>query len=199
MTRDPRVDAYITSAPDFARPILDHFRAIVHAACPDVVETIKWSSPSFQYHGPMCGMESFKAYCRISFWKGALLDAAGTDMKIAGHVGILPNATTIRDLPTKAALTRLVTQAARLNAGGVKAPSQPRRPAAELVVPEFFMTALKRNRAALLAFEKFSPSHRREYVQWLTEAKREETRQKRLETAIAQIAEGKPQNWKYMK
>jgi len=199
MAKDPRVDAYIKAAPDFAKPILEHFRAIVHAACPDVVETIKWSSPSFQYEGPMCGMESFKAYCRISFWKGALLDAEGTGMTAAGHVGILPNATTIKDLPTKATLTRLVKQAATLNVDGVQVRSRPRRPATEVVVPEFFISALMKNRKAAVAFEQFSPSHRREYVQWLTEAKREETRQKRLETAIAQIAEGKPQNWKYSK
>jgi uncharacterized protein YdeI (YjbR/CyaY-like superfamily) len=199
MAKDPRVDAYIAKAPAFAKPILEHFRAIVHAACPDAEETIKWSSPSFQFKGPMCGMESFKEYCRISFWKGTLLDAEGLGLEAAGTAGMLPRVTSIKELPSKAVLTRLVKQAARLNVDGVKPAVKPRTPKAEIEVPDFFLAALRKNKKALAVFDAFPPSHRREYVEWLTGAKKEDTRQRRLETAIAQLAEGKPQNWKYMK
>ena len=199
MAKDPRVDAYIAKAPAFAKPILEHFRAIVHAACPDAAETIKWSTPSWEYLGSLCSMAAFKEHCRIGFSKGTLLDAKGLGLEAAGDAGVFPRVTSLDDLPPKATLTRLVKQAAQLNADGVKPAAQPRPPRGEAAVPDFFMAALRKNRKALAAFEAFSPSHRREYIEWLTDAKREDTRQKRLDTALAQIADGKPQNWKYMK
>jgi uncharacterized protein YdeI (YjbR/CyaY-like superfamily) len=195
---DLRLDAYIAKSADFARPILEHFRAVVHAGCPDVSETIKWGHPSFQYRGPLCGMASFKEHCRIAFSKGALIDA-NVGWEVEGPFGMWPRVTSIKELPSKAVLTRLVKDAARLNEQGAKMPAAARAPRPEAVVPDDLMAALKKNRRALTAFEAFSPSHRREYIEWITGAKRDETRQRRLETAIAQIAEGKPQNWKYMK
>jgi len=199
MNRDSRIDAYIEKSADFAKAILTHIRAAVHEGCPDVVETMKWGTPSFEYQGPMCGMAAFKEHCRVSFWKGGLL--TGASLEPFGDSGMagFPHLTSVKELPARATLVKLVKQAARLNQDGVKAPAPKRAPRPDVDVPDDFMAALKKNRQALTAFERFPPSHRREYVQWISDAKREETRQRRLETAIAQIAEGKPQNWKYMK
>jgi uncharacterized protein YdeI (YjbR/CyaY-like superfamily) len=194
-TTDPRVDAYIAKSADFAKSILNHLRGIVHEACPDVVETFKWSNPSFDHRGVMCSMGAFKEHCTFGFWKGELLGLT----RVEGTQGHFGRITSITDLPSRAALVKLVKRAAKLNEEGIK--EKRSRPAArpEAAVPDDLLRALKKNKKALTAFEAFPPSHRREYIQWITDAQREETRQRRLDVAIAQIAEGKPQNWKYMK
>ena len=194
-TTDPRVDAYIAKSADFARPILAHFRAIVHEACPDAVETFKWAHPAFDYRGLLCSMAAHKEHCTFGFWKGELLGLAREEGSM-GHFGRI---TSIRDLPSRAALVKLVKRAATLNEEGIQ--EKRARPAArpEAAVPDDLLRALRKNKKALTAFQAFPPSHRREYIEWITGAKRDETRQRRLETALAQIAEGKPQNWKYMK
>ena len=192
---DPRVDTYIAKSADFAQPILKHLRAIVHEACPDVVETFKWSNPSFDHHGLMCSMGAFKEHCTFGFWKGELLGLT----REQGGMGHFGRITDVKDLPARSTLVKLVKRAARLNEDGI-IEARPRRPARpESVVPDDLIRALKKNKKAMTAFQSFPPSHRREYIEWITGAKREETRQRRLETALAQIAEGKPQNWKYMK
>ena len=195
MPSDPRVDAYIAKSADFAKPILTHFRAIVHEACPDVVETFKWGHASFDHRGLLCSMGAFKEHCTIGFWKGELLGLAREEGSM-GHFGRI---TTVKDLPARAALVKLVKRAATLNEEGIK--EERPRPAArpEAAVPDDLMRALRKNKKALTAFQAFPPSHRREYIEWITGAKRDETRQRRLEIAITQIADGKPQNWKYMK
>ena len=198
-TRDPRIDAYIEKAKPFARPILVHLRAVVHAACPDVEETMKWSFPHFDYRGGMmCAMASFKAHCTFGFWKGSLLLAA--DSKNAEAMGDFGRIAALSDLPSKARIAGLVKQAMKLNEAGVKrvarkapAPKKPVR------VPADLAAALAANTAAATAFREFSPSARREYVEWLTEAKTAATRERRLGTAVEWIAEGKRRNWKYEK
>jgi uncharacterized protein YdeI (YjbR/CyaY-like superfamily) len=198
---DPRIDAYIDRAADFAKPILKHIRRIVHAGCPAVEETVKWQHPTFVYKGILCGMAAFKQHCALGFWKGKLLfkdeNAAGSEGDQA--MGQFGRITSIFDLPAEKLLLRYVKQAARLNEEGVKVPSRSKtRIRPEPVVPDYLIAALKKNQRARQSFEKFSPSHKREYVEWLSEAKRDETRQNRLETAIQWLAEGKPRNWKYM-
>jgi uncharacterized protein YdeI (YjbR/CyaY-like superfamily) len=197
-TRDARVDAYIAKSAEFARPILEHIREIVHAACPDVVETMKWSFPHFDYKGIMCAMSAFKEHCAFGFWKGSLIvpgDAEGE--KAMGQFGRI---TKLSDLPSKKILTGYIKQAMKLNDEGVKSPSRtkPKAPKPALVAPDDLTSALEANHAALATFEKFSPSNKREYVEWITEAKTEATRARRLQTAIEWMAEGKPRNWKYM-
>jgi uncharacterized protein YdeI (YjbR/CyaY-like superfamily) len=192
---DPRDGAYIAKSADFAKPILNHFRSLVHEACPDVVETMKWGNPSFDHRGLLCSMGAFKEYCTIGFWKGGLLGLTREEGSM-GHFGRI---TSMKDLPAKSTLVKLVKRAAKLNEEGVKVVAPARAPRAELPVPADLMGALRKNKKAMTAFQSFPPSHRREYIEWIIEARREETRQKRLQTAIAQIAEGKPQNWKYMK
>lgn len=198
-TRDPRIDAYIEKAQPFARPVLVHLRAIVHAACPEVEETMKWSFPHFDYRGGMmCAMASFKAHCVFGFWNGSLLLAA--DSRNAEAMGDFGRITALSDLPSKARIAGLVKQAMKLNDAGVKrvarkapAPKKPVR------VPVDLAAALAGNAAASEAFKGFSPSARREYVEWITEAKAPVTRERRLGTAVGWIAEGKRRNWKYEK
>jgi uncharacterized protein YdeI (YjbR/CyaY-like superfamily) len=192
--RDPRIDAYIAKSADFAKPILNHLRELVHAACPDAQETVKWQSPSFEYKGLLCGMAAFKEHCTFGFWKHELLlgDRNGEAMGSFGRI------TSLKDLPSDRTLNRLIKRAAKLNADGVKTPRTAAAPRPPLVVPTFLTTALKKNAAARQSFGAFSPSHQREYVEWLTEAKTDATRDKRLATALAWMAEGKRRNWKYM-
>lgn len=194
--RDPRVDAYIASSADFARPVLTHLRDVVHATCPDVEETMKWSFPHFMYQGMLCSMASFKGHCALTFWKGTLvLDGAGSD----GAMGQFGRITSIADLPAKTVLAGYVKKAMTLNERGVKAPIRAKvrvaRPA--LPVPPALAAALARNAKARTTFEKFSPSQRREYVEWISEAKTDATRERRVATAVEWLAEGKTRNWKY--
>ncbi len=197
-TRDARVDAYIAQSAEFARPILAHLREVVHAACPEVEETMKWSRPHFDYKGMFCGMAAFKEHCAFGFWKHSLVVEKGGDGVEKG-MGQFGRITRLADLPSKKVLTGYIKLAKQLNDEEVKSPtrSKPKAPR-ELVVPDDLAKALAGNTAARATFEKFSPSNKREYVDWLTEAKTETTRTRRLATAVEWLAEGKPRNWKYM-
>jgi len=197
-TRDPRIDAYIAKSADFAKPILTHIRSLVHEACPDVEETMKWSFPHFQYKGMLCSMASFKEHCAFGFWKSSLVveNSNGETEPSAGNFGRI---TKLSDLPSKKILIGYIKKAMKLNDEGVKPPARakPKTPKA-VIVPDDLKRALQANTQAQATFEEFSPSHQREYIAWLTEAKTEATRARRLETAIEWMAEGKPRNWKYM-
>ena len=192
-TKDARIDAYIAKSAKFAQPILKRLRKLVHAGCPDVVETIKWGSPHFEHKGMLCGMAAFKEHCAFGFWNRAL--------KIPGKEGAMGQFGSIKslsDLPADKVLIGYVKEAAKLNETGVKV-GPIRRKLQPLPVPPELRAALKKNPAALANFEKFSPSNRREYNEWIGEAKREETRAQRAETAVGWIADGKSRNWKYMR
>lgn len=195
--RDPRVDAYIRKAADFAQPLLTHFREQVHAVCPAVEETIKWGVPHFVYHGNLCGMAAFKQHCAFNFWKGSLLFPK-SDTKQGEAMGHLGRVTTLRDLPPAATLRKVLREAARLNEQGVR-PVRSRKPRAPLPEPPDLRKALKTNAAARKVWAAFAPSHRREYIEWLTEAKRDATRARRLATTLEWLAQGKQRNWKYQR
>jgi uncharacterized protein YdeI (YjbR/CyaY-like superfamily) len=193
--RDPRVDAYIAKAAPFAKPILEHIRETVHAACPAVEETMKWSFPHFDYKGMLCSMASFKAHCAFGFWKGSMvLERSQIKNEAMGQMGRI---TSIDDLPPKKELVRLIKAASKLNDEGVVAPRKKSAPKKPIEVPDDLAAALKRNAKARATFEGFPPSHRNEYIAWITGAKRDETRTRRLAQAIEWMAEGKSQNWKY--
>ena len=187
---DPRVDAYIARSAEFAKPILSYFRDVVHTAVPDVEETIKWSAPAFDYKGPLVIMAGFKAYCGFHFWKAQLL---GLDTNELGKV------TAIKDLPPKKKLLALLKKARQLNDEGVKIEKPKRLPKKEAKTPADLAAALTKNKKAAATFENFSPSHRREYIEWIASAKSDETRKRRLDQALEWLGEGKPRNWKYMK
>ena len=191
--RDPRIDAYIKKAQPFARPILKHLRTVIHRACPNVEETIKWRMPFFDYKGPLCMMAAFKQHAVFGFWKGKLLFGK-KDEGAMGHFGRLMS---IKDLPSDKQLIGWIKKAAELNERGVQK-KRTVRGTQKVTAPADLKAALAKNAKARKTFENFSYSHKKEYVDWITDAKRDETRKKRLTTTIQWLAQGKPQNWKYL-
>jgi uncharacterized protein YdeI (YjbR/CyaY-like superfamily) len=198
---DPRIDAYIEKSAEFAKPILEHIRRIVHEASPLITETMKWSMPFFDYKGPVCMMAAFKQHCAFGFWKVRRLDDPNhflnpTEETASGSFG---KVYTISDLPNADVLKDFVLQAIALNEKGEKIPTVKKAPAErkELIVPEDMAALLEEHPIAKETFEKFSYSHRKEYLEWITEAKTEATRQKRLAQAMEMMTEGKSRNWKY--
>lgn len=197
--RDPRIDAYIAKAEDFAKPILEHLRAVVHQACPEARETMKWSFCAFEYKGILCTMAAFKAHCAFGFWDDA---AVGGDAK-AGGMGHLGRITSLKDLPPKRVLAGYVKKAVELKDAGSRPAwaaaraERARRP--EPPLPDELAAALAatENRKAREVWDAFPPSHRKEYIGWIAEAKRAETRSRRVAQALEWIADGKGRNWKY--
>jgi uncharacterized protein YdeI (YjbR/CyaY-like superfamily) len=184
-------DAYIAKAAEFARPILLKVRRLMHEACPDIEEVMKWGHPHFDYQGPVAHVAAFKEHAAFGFWKAKLLSDSSMSM---GREKL----TDVSQLPPDKVLLRLIREAVDLNIRGVKTPKSQKPPKKPLTPPDYFVAALQKNKKAEAAFNAMSPSHRREYLEWLIDAKQEATRQKRLATAIEWIAEGKPRNWKYM-
>ena len=198
---NPKVDEYIEKSQDFAKPILHYIREILHEFCPDAEETIKWKFPTFMYKDKiLCSMVSFKQYCSMGFWlhdemqtiKNLETGVEKTNMFSLGKI------TKLEDLPSKPQLKKIILEAMELTDMGVKLKkSPPSRSAIE--VPEYFKNALNQNKKALEVFEKASPSFRKEYINWIVDAKTEATRNKRMEQALEWIVEGKGRNWKYEK
>ena len=194
-TRDPRVDAYIEKSADFAKPILRHIRDTVHSASPAIEEDIKWGMPAFVHHGLLCGMAAFKQHCTFGFWKAKLI--VGDD-KTEVAMGQFGRITSVKDLPPKKTLVAYVKKGMELNENGVKPTRAPKAKRKPLPMPDELRRALSRNKQAKTAFDAFSPSHQREYIEWITDAKTDETRTRRVDTALEWLEEGKPRNWKYM-
>jgi|SRR5437773_4726195 len=194
--KDPRVDAYIEKSADFAKPILKHLRKLIHEASPKISETIKWSMPAFEYKGLVCGVAAFKQHCALGFWKESLLksNVFPAQKTAMGSVGRI---TSKAELPADDAIIDLVRQAVELNENGIKVPKKKSTAKKELVIPDYLTKALKKSKAAQKTFENFPYSCKKEYVEWITEAKTEATREKRLTTTIEWLAEGKRRNWKY--
>ena len=199
--RDKRVETYIANSAPFARPVLNHLREIVHQGCPDAEETIKWGMPFFEYKDEiLCNMASFKKHCSFGFWKASILSDPDHILELVGKtsMGSLGQLTDLSDLPPNRILIKYIKAAAKLNKEGVKV-AQKSTAKKELEVPEYFAKVIARNKRALKTFNSFSNTNRKEYVEWVTGAKTEETRSKRLDTAIEWLAEGKIRNWKYLK
>lgn len=194
---DPRIDAYIARSAEFAKPLLVHLRAVVHGGCPEVEETIKWGMPSFTYRGKiLCGMAAFKQHVGFGFWQGEQIEGAGRSEQGMGQFGRI---TRLADLPGKRELTGFIKQAmALIDSGSTRPASKAAKARPPLEVPEDLAAALQKNAKARAHFDAFPPSHRRDYIEWIVEAKREETRQRRLQQTLEWVAEGKSRNWKYM-
>jgi uncharacterized protein YdeI (YjbR/CyaY-like superfamily) len=192
---DPRIDAYIARSAEFARPILARLRSVVHRAFPEVEETVKWGMPFFVRDGEiLCHMAAFKGHCAFGLWKAA--GALGGRPRPQDGMGHFGRITSLADLPRDAELAAVLRKAAALRGAAASHPAPSKRKP-PLPMPEDLGRALKKNALAKTAFESFPPSKRRDYIEWLGEAKREETRRKRLETAIEWIEQGKARHWKY--
>ena len=196
MSSDPRVDADVAAAAPFAQPILKHLRAAVHAGCPEVVETIKWNVPSFEYKGPLGGMAAFKRHVMFGFWKHQLMAELipEGEHRAFGRFGRIES---IQSAPSRRELVKLVKFARNLNDDDVKVPRTKSAPKPLPKTPPALMAALKKHPRALATFKAFPPSHKREYIEWIADAKGDDTRTSRLAQAVQWIAEGKSRNWKY--
>ncbi len=200
---DKRIELYIGRSADFAKPILAHILELVHTACPDVEEAMKWSFPCFMYKGSiLCSMAAFKHHCAFGFWLESKMKdpnkilSRGKEREGMGHLGKL---TSVKDFPSDKIMISYIKEAMALIDKGEKISKA--KPAAKtpLKVPAYFKEALSKNSKALDTFENFSPSQKKEYVNWVTEAKTEATKVKRLKTAIQWMSEGKIRHWKYVK
>jgi uncharacterized protein YdeI (YjbR/CyaY-like superfamily) len=199
VNQDKRIDAYIARSAPFAQPILIHLRQLVHRASPEIEETIKWSHPTFLYRGKLlCRMAAFKAHAGFGFWHQGVEKLLNRELgKTNEASGLIGRITSLAELPADRDLLRYLKTAIKLSDEG--APSRPpRKPKPALPLPADLAAALKKNRAALTTWDNFSPSHRREYIEWITEAKRPVTRAQRLATTLEWLAAGKPRNWKYL-
>ena len=204
-SNSPKVDAYIAKAQPFAQPILNHLREIAHKGCPDVEEAIKWGMPFFEHRGEiLCCMAAFKKHCRFGFW-GKEIRLVMREAKVEGmdKSGWFDRILRVEDLPADKQLLDFVRQAAVLiESGNQTSPMAGRNKKTKATktsvkMSKEFSAALKKSKKASTSFAAFSPSGKREYIEWIAEAKRTETRDKRIATAIAWISEGKQRNWKY--
>jgi uncharacterized protein YdeI (YjbR/CyaY-like superfamily) len=202
---NPRIDAYIAKSQPFAQPILNHIRELVHKACPGVVEAIKWSRPFFEYKGVILGnMSAFKEHCSFGFWGEEIAEVLRQQKVLQPDaMGSLGRITRLEDLPSSKQMLSLLRQAvAFIESGQYTSPISARQkvvkaPKPALEAPPAFTRALKSSKKASAVFAQFSPSCKREYIEWIADAKRDETRDKRIATAIEWISEGKQRQWKY--
>lgn len=200
--KNKAVDAYIAKSAPFAQPVLKHLRSLVHEVCPDTEEKIKWGFPHFDYLGEMlCSMAAFKQHCAFGFWKAPLMKEVSLmdnarQQTAMGHLGKIGS---LKDLPADRKLKSWIREAMKLNETGQKAVRPKPAPVKEIPVPEDVQAALNKNKKALTQFEKFPPSHRKEYLQWIMEAKTAATRERRLLQMLEWVSEGKNRNWKYQR
>jgi len=201
MKTDPRIDAYITGAAPFARPVLKHLRSLVHRVCPESEEVIKWHMPMFSLEGKLfCALGAYKEHCRFMIFGPevrSLIKTGGHGS--AGGMDSFGKLTSLGDLPNDRQIAKYLKFAAERIAQGKSPMSRGRRrtPKPALKVPAAFAGALKRNTAAETTFASLSPFRQREYLEWITGAKREETKTRRIAQAILWLADGKSLNWRY--
>jgi uncharacterized protein YdeI (YjbR/CyaY-like superfamily) len=200
---DPRIGTYIKKSADFAKPVLQHLRELVHKACPGVEENIKWGMPHFEYKGSiLCSMASFRQHCTFGFWKASIMKDPEDILQLVGKtaMGHMDRIESLKDLPPDKILIAYIKEAAKLNEDDTRLPPKKKSTAKkELIVPGDLSSALQKNKKARATFEAFSYTNKKDYVEWITEAKSDITRETRLKTAIKWMAEGKIRNWKYQK
>ncbi|WP_276131683.1 YdeI/OmpD-associated family protein [Polluticoccus soli] len=199
---DKRIDAYIAKSADFAKPVLEHLRALVHKACPEITETVKWGMPHFEYKGIVCSMASFKQHCVFGFWKASIMDDPHGILEKVGKtsMGSLGSITSKKDLPADKIIISYIKAAVKLNEEGINIEkAKPTTSPKDLQIHEDFKKALAKNKEARKTYDVFSHTNKKDYVDWVNEAKTDATRDKRIATAIEWMAEGKIRNWKYVK
>jgi uncharacterized protein YdeI (YjbR/CyaY-like superfamily) len=200
---DERIDLYIAKSADFAQPILNHLRKLVHTTCPKVEETIKWGFPHFDYAGGiLCSMASFKQHCGFSFWKANIMEDPHKVLNMVGKtsMGSFGHLKHLSDLPSDKIIKEYIKEAMRLNEENIVAVAAKKKPVKKAAaMPDYFAAALKKNKKAQAFFDGFSPSAQKEYIEWIDGAKTDATKNKRLAEAMEWITEGKTRHWKYQK
>lgn len=199
-TKRKEIDAYIEKSAEFARPILRKLRGLFHEACPEIEETFKWRFPHFEHRGIVGSMAAFKHHVNYGFWKASLMKDPQGILDPVGETSMGGDkVTSLADLPPDRVLRTYIQEAVRLNVEDVRPVRRAKRAPAKVVLPRELTVALAKNAKARATFEAFPPSHRREYAEWIAEAKRDETRGKRVKTTLEWLAQGKPRHWKYRK
>ncbi len=193
MNRNPEIDDYIAGSGEFAQPILNKLRKLIHETHPDIEETIKWGMPNFEYKGLLVNMAAFKSHCSFGFWKQKLIKGLESESKSMGDFGKIKS---LNDLPSDEIVLKLMEEAFDLNERGIKLPKKSKIKK-ELIIPDYLVEILVGNRKAKSVFDGFSYSHQKEYVEWIVEAKRESTRENRIVQMLKWLEEGKHRNWKY--
>lgn len=192
------VDAYIAKSAPYAQPILKKLRKLFHQGCPTIEEKIKWGVPHFDYKGMMGGIAAFKKHVSFGFWKADQIeDTHGLFDRGPKASMCTVKLTSLEDMPADKVILSYIRQAVALNDAGTKKTTSKKAPKKPLPVPADLKALLAKNAKARATFDNFPPSHKREYIEWITEAKRDETRQKRLATTMEWLTEGKSRNWKY--
>lgn len=196
-----KVTEYIEKAQPFLQPILKHIRELVHKTNKDVEKKIKWGMPHFDYKGMYCGIAAMKQHCGFGFWKAGLLKDPGNYIAKGEDAGMgsFGRITSMKDLPPDKALIDFLKQAKELNDNDAKPEPRSKKEKPQLVLPEVALKALKKNAKAKATFDRFSPGQQRDYIEWIVEAKTDATRDKRLETMLQWLEEGKIRHWKYVK
>jgi uncharacterized protein YdeI (YjbR/CyaY-like superfamily) len=199
---NPKVDAYAEKIEDFAKPVLAHLRALIHATCPEVIEEVKWGNPHFDYKGDMmCIFAAYKKHCSFTFYKDALMG----DARLRANDGVpaaqrfMGKLTDLADLPPDRELKSWIKESMKLNEQGIKLPARETKAPKEAGMPAAFAEKLQASPKIMAIFEGKSASFQKEYKVWIGEAKTDATRDKRIEEAMAWIAEGKGRFWKYAK
>jgi uncharacterized protein YdeI (YjbR/CyaY-like superfamily) len=194
-----RVDDYIAQSKDYAQPILEHLRNLVHQACPLVEETIKWRMPVFEYMGPLCNMAAFNKHCSFGFWKAALMKDPALMLTAKSEVamGHLGKIYSVKDIPSNTKMIAYIKEAMTLNEMGMKVSKKKAPALPPIIAPPDLLNALKKQKEAMITFSAFSNSQKKEYISWIIEAKTELTRNKRIAQSVEWMAEGKERNWKY--
>lgn len=203
MKKSKEVDVYISKSERFAKPILKHLRVLVHFACPEIEETIKWGFPHFMYNGILCSMASFNNHCAFGFWKGKFIPQLEIIINENGEsaMGNFGRITSLAELPNDKIILNIIEQAVVLNNSNIKLPPRTKinSSALRVNIPDFILNEINKNKLAKFNFEKFTVSKRKEYVEWILEAKTVTTKKKRLQKTVEWLAEGKSRNWKYEK
>lgn len=196
------IDAFIQKSAEFAQPILIHLRKLIHDNCPDAVEKIKWGMPHFEYKAEtLCYMSAFKKHCAFGFYKASLMKDPILMQQAQAEtaMGNLGRITSLKDLPSDNKMKTWIREAMSLTDKGIKLPPRKKTDASGIEVPEDFQNLLQKNKTAKANFEKMPPSHKKEYISWITEAKTAPTREKRILTSLEWLSENKSRNWKYEK
>lgn len=192
MKKNPKIDDYIANSAEFAQPILMKLRVLIHEAHPDIEESIKWGMPSFDYKGIVCHIAAFKTHCSFGFMKYKLIKG----LEENGGMNSFGKLKSVEDLPSDEVILMYIKEAVDLNERGIKLPKKPKIKK-ELEVPDYLIEILNKNPKANQVFNDFSYSHKKEYIEWIVDAKREATREKRMNQMLEWLAEGKHRNWKY--
>jgi len=196
------IDAFIQKSAEFAQPILIHLRKLIHDNCPDIVEKIKWGMPHFEYKAEtLCYMSAFKKHCVFGFYKASLMKNPILMQQAQAEtaMGNLGRITSLKDLPSDNKMKTWIREAMSLTDKGIKLPPRKKTDASGIEVPEDFQKLLQKNKTAKANFTKMPPSHKKEYIGWITEAKTTPTREKRILTSLEWLSENKSRNWKYEK